>query len=148
MHVGQSVVTAISRTNQSKITNGTRLFGKKVDGRSPWARLMRDVYRSLVVHCGGDGVVSETRRLAARRVSVLESELCALEERFAEARAAGGEPDPGQLDLYSRLSNTQRRLSESLGWERTSRDVTPPTLDDIAREINAAKEADEQHGAP
>jgi hypothetical protein len=30
-----------------------------------------------------------------------------------------------ELDLYSRLSNTQRRLSESLGWERTARDVTP-----------------------
>jgi hypothetical protein len=84
----------------------------------------------LIVHCGGVGEVSETRRLAARRVSVLESELVFLENKFAQLRAAGGEPDMQELDLYGRLADRQRRLSEPLGWNRTARDITANTLFD------------------
>ena len=113
------------RYGRSAFTNGSTLFGRGVDGRSPWARLTRDTFTSLLSHCGGLSEVSETRRLAARRVSVLESELVFLENKFAQLRSAGGEPDSEQLDLYGRLADRQRRLSESLGWDRRQRDVTP-----------------------
>jgi hypothetical protein len=47
------------------------------------------------------------------------------ETKIAIVRAAGGEPDDALLDLYSRVSNTQRRHLEALGWRRVPRDVTP-----------------------
>ena len=87
---------------------------------------MRDTFGALVAHCGGVDNVSETKRLAARRVAVIEAELAFLEDKFAQVRAAGGEPDAAAIDLYARVSNQQRRLSEALGWERTPRDVSSP----------------------
>jgi hypothetical protein len=91
----------------------------------------------LETHCGGK--LSETQRLAARRVSVLEAELVFLEDEFAQARAHGCEPDPFKVDLYGRLSDRQRRLAEAaLGWQRTPRDVTP-ALREIMREPEHAE---------
>jgi hypothetical protein len=109
---------------RSRIANGT-MFLPKTDGRSIWARLMRDTFESLLVHCGGADMVSETQRLIARRVGTLEAELVFLEDKFAATRAAGGEPDMAQLDLYGRLADRQRRLADPLGWQRTPRDVSP-----------------------
>jgi hypothetical protein len=86
---------------------------------------MRDTYRAVIQHCGGDDVISELERMAARRIGALEAELVHMEDRFATIRAAGGEPDAVSLDLYSRLSNTHRRHCESVGWQRRARDVTP-----------------------
>ena len=86
---------------------------------------MRDTYRAVIQHCGGDGAISELERMAARRIGALEAELVHMESRFGTIRAEGGEPDAMSLDLYSRLSNTQRRHCESVGWLRRQRDVTP-----------------------
>ena len=125
-----------SPATRSRVGNGSALL-PNVDGRSVWARLMRDTLQSLQVHCGGE--LSETQRLAARRVSTLEAELVFLEDKFAQARADGCEPDIVELDLYGRLADRQRRLAESaLGWQRTPRDVTP-TLAEIAEQIEAEK---------
>jgi hypothetical protein len=85
---------------------------------------MRDTYRAVIQHCGGDDAISELERMVARRIGALEAELVHMEDGFATLRAAGGEPDAGSLDLYSRLSNTQRRHSEAIGWQRRPRDVT------------------------
>ena len=124
---------------RSRLSNGRLLAN--VDGRSTWARLMRDTLSALVVHCGGVKEVSETKRLAARRVAVIEAELVFLEDKFAQLRAVGDEPDATAIDLYARVANQQRRLSEALGWERTARDVTPTLsqfVDGIARPATAA----------
>jgi hypothetical protein len=86
---------------------------------------MRDTYRAVIQHCGGDGAISELERMAARRIGALEAELVHMESRFGAIRAEGGEPDVISLDLYSRLSNTQRRHCESVGWERRARNITP-----------------------
>lgn len=128
---------------RSRIANGSTLL-PTVDGRSVWARLMRDTLQNLEVHCGG--VLSETRRLAARRVSVLEAELVFLEDEFAQARADGREPDPLKIDLYGRLADRQRRLAEAaLGWEPTARDVTPTLAEYLAalrvQEVSAVADA-------
>jgi hypothetical protein len=119
----RSTTDGRDRRVRSRVSNGSRLL-PSCDGRSTWARIMRDTFSSLVAHCGGADVISETRRLASRRTSVLESELCFLEDKFAKLRAEGSEPDASTLDLYGRLADRQRRLSESLGWDRTPRDVT------------------------
>src|SRR6516165_2449430 len=113
----------VNRRFRSRITNGSALL-PTVDGRSPWARVMRDTYRAVIQHCGGDDAISELERMVARRIGALEAELVHMEDGFATLRAAGGEPDATSLDLYSRLSNTQRRHSEAIGWARRPRDVT------------------------
>ena len=103
---------------------------------------MRDTLSALVVHCGGVEEVSETKRLAARRVAVIEAELVFLEDKFAQLRAIGDEPDATAIDLYARVANQQRRLSEALGWERRARDVTPTLsqfVDGIARQEPAGE---------
>ena len=108
---------------------------------------MRDTLAALVTHCGGVEEVSETKRLAARRVAVIEAELCFLEDKFAQLRAAGDEPDAAAIDLYARVANQQRRLSEALGWERTARDVTPSLpqfIDGIARHEPAGESAGDE----
>ena len=85
---------------------------------------MRDTYRAVIQHCGGDDAISELERMTARRIGALEAELVHMESRFGAIRAEGGEPDAVSLDLYSRLSNTHRRHCETIGWQRRPRDVT------------------------
>jgi hypothetical protein len=138
---------AKARVARNRVSNGTSLL-PTVDGRSGWARLMRDTYESVIAHCGGDSVISELERMAARRIGALEAELIHLEDKFATIRAAGGEPDASSLDLYSRVSNTHRRHCESVGWQRRSRDVTPMTLQQYLAAREAEKSAATQRGAP
>jgi hypothetical protein len=116
---------------KSRITNGSALL-PTANGNSIWARLVKDTLGGLMAHCGGAGMVSETQKLAARRVSVLEAELIHLEDNFAIAREQGREPEPAALDLYGRLADRQRRLADPLGWQRTARDVGP-SLGDFMR---------------
>jgi hypothetical protein len=130
---------------RSRVSNGALLA--KTDGRTAWARIMRDTFRELVVHCGGDAEISETRRLIARRVSTLEAELVYLEDRFAATRAEGGEPDPAAIDLYGRLADRQRRLADPLGWQRTPRNVTPSPGDYLAaKHAHDAESLTDGHG--
>jgi hypothetical protein len=122
MHTDSADIVRHKPQARSRIGNGSALL-PSVDGRSIWARLFRDTYSALAVHCGGLDRLSETKRLATRRVSTLEAELVHLEDKFATVRAAGGEPDPAMLDLYGRLADRQRRLAEPLGWERVAKPV-------------------------
>src|SRR5262245_48085387 len=122
---------------RSRITNGTALL-PSVDGRSVWARLMRDTYSAVLAHCGGADAVSELEKLAARRIGALEAELIHLEDNFARARSEDRAPDSASIDLYQRIANTQRRLAESLGWQRRQRDVTPTLSEYLkSKEISA-----------
>jgi hypothetical protein len=107
---------------------------------------MRDTYRAVIQHCGGDDAISELERMAARRMGALEAELVHMEDQFATLRAAGGEPDPVSLDLYSRLSNTHRRHCESVGWQRRPRDVTPTLGQYLSARALAGKDVYEAAG--
>lgn len=127
-------------TARCRVSNGSSLL-PTVDGRSIWARLMRDQLAALIAHLGGADHTTETLRATARRAACLEAELVHLEDRFAQIRADGDEPDASALDLYGRLADRQRRLHEVLGWQRTARDVTP-TVDQYARQLR------EQEAAP
>ena len=120
---------------RSRIGNGSALL-PSCDGRSVWARVMKDTLAALALHCAGADMMSETMRLLARRVAVLEAELIYMEDGFATVRSAGGEPDPSTLDLYGRLADRQRRLAEPLGWERRSKNVTP-SLDEYLAGMSA-----------
>jgi hypothetical protein len=47
---------------------------------------MKDTLSALAVHCAGADLMSETIRLLARRISVLEAELVHMEDGFAAVR--------------------------------------------------------------
>ncbi|MDR6657788.1 hypothetical protein J2W51_000330 [Tardiphaga robiniae] len=107
---------------KSRVTNGKVILPYQ-DGRSLWARIMRDSLQSLVAHCGGEDLMSETRRMAARRVAALEAELIMMEDRIASIRGKAKQPPPSLLQLYGMLADRQRRLSEALGWDRSKKPV-------------------------
>ena len=65
--------------------------------------------------------MSSAEGLIIRRSCVIEAELERMEMLFATA----GQADEKALDLYSRLSNTQRRLLEAVGLERKAKDAGP-----------------------
>ncbi|MCJ2052797.1 hypothetical protein [Methylobacterium sp. J-070] len=91
------------------------------DGRSAWARRMRDLMALHLSDLGGEAAVSAAEKSIIRRAATLTVELERMEERFA----TDGEADADALDLYSRTSGNLRRLLEAIGLRRRPRDVTP-----------------------
>ena len=57
---------------RSRLTNGRDLL-PGVDGRSTWARLLRDVSSAMYVHLGGEDRISEPQRMLVRRVACFEA---------------------------------------------------------------------------
>lgn len=96
-----------------------------VDGRELWPRQANKTYSAIVQHCGGPESITEIEALTARRVSVMEAELRCLELKFAALRSEGRAPTLADIDLYSRLANSQHRLNTALGIERRAKDITP-----------------------
>jgi hypothetical protein len=113
-----------ARKGRSRITNGSAfVLG---DNRSPWIRRCKDIALAHSQDLGGDDAISEAQRSLIRRVAILTTQLEMLENKFA---AANGQASASDLDLYIRASGNLRRILQTLGLERRSRDVTPPTLD-------------------
>jgi hypothetical protein len=115
---GRSPVLA-RKKGRSAMTNGTILPG--VDGRSTWARRLRDLVTLHVADLGGDENVSEAERAIIRRAATLICELERMEAGFAVADGA----DDAALEVYQRAANSMRRLLEAVGLQRRARDVTP-----------------------
>jgi hypothetical protein len=113
------------RYGRSRVSNGSALL-PNVDGRNVWARRCRDL---IADHLSDHPDASIAERSIIRRAAVLTTELEQLEVKFALA----GEAHPNELDLYQRVSNSLRRLLESVGLERRSRDVTPEGKDLLRR---------------
>ncbi|MCV0396765.1 MAG: hypothetical protein K5872_20895 [Rhizobiaceae bacterium] len=115
---------------RTRVTNGRDLL-PGVDGRTMWARRMRDIMALHIADLGGPDACSEAEKSVVRRIATLTIEMERLELRFATAAPDHiSHPD---LDMYSRLSNTLRRLLDMTGLERRSRDLTP-TIDQYIRE--------------
>ncbi len=111
---------ALKPTARSAISNNSKLL-PAADGRTVWARRLRDLIRLHISDLGGDEVTSEAERSIVRRASALTVELEHLESRFAQ----DGEASAADLDLYSRTAGNLRRLLESVGLKRRPRDITP-----------------------
>ena len=106
-----------------------------VDHRSTWARRLRDLIALHTSDLGGEDNISQAEKSIVRRAAVLTCELERLEVAFAEA----GEPQPALLQVYQTTANSLRRLLESGGLQRRSRDVTP-TLAQYLQSKNEASE--------
>ena len=99
----------------SRVSNGSALFVEKIDGRSPWSRRFRDLIELHLADLGGPDNVNEAQCALIRRIATLECECERLEGDFAKPdRIAGMKA----LDLYSRLSNTLRRLLDAVNLGR------------------------------
>jgi hypothetical protein len=113
------------KEGKSRISNGAALLPSQ-DGRSVWARIMRDCLQALVAHCGGVDEVSDPKRMACRRIAALEAELIHHEDRIAAIRRKGKEPPASLLTMYSMLADRQRRLLEVIGFNASKpvKDIT------------------------
>ena len=119
-----------SRRKCSAVTNGTRAFIEG-DGNSPWYRRCKDLAAAHISDLGGPSILSQAQMSLCRRAAVLEVEL----ERIEGQLSLGKEAD---LDTYNRIAGGLRRILETVGLRRVSRDLTP-TLAEIAAEIAAQK---------
>jgi hypothetical protein len=118
---------------KSRIANGSALL-PGVDGRSTWVRRCKEMIADHVSDLGGD--VSTAEHALIRRAAVLVTELERLELRFALA----DQPETTDLDLYQKLTNTLRRLLQSLGLQRRSKDISAlPTLSQYLASREAAE---------
>ena len=102
------------------MTNGTELL-PGLEGRSLLARRFRDLIAQHTMDLGGESNVSQAQLSLIRRAAALTVELERWETRFADDDGA----KPLALDQYQRCLNSLRRVLESLGLERKSRDITP-----------------------
>jgi hypothetical protein len=126
-------------TQRSRVTNGRSLFVRGGDGRSPWARRMRDIVEAHVSDIGGSATASEAQRSIIRRIATLTVELERIEAKFAIGTG------DNLLDIYQRTAGNLRRLLESIGLERRQRDVT--TLDQYLAAEYPADESPEATGS-
>lgn len=108
-----------------------------VDGRSTWARRLRDLISLHLSDLGGDEAASEAEHSIIRRASCLTVEL----ERLGLVFATQGEATAEQLDLYQRTANSMRRLLEAVGIERRQRNVTP-SVAEYVEHLATTEEAD------
>ena len=120
-------------TAKSRITNGRTLLAN-VDGRSLWARRLRDLIELHVADLGGPDAISEAEKSIVRRVATLTVELERLEAEFAQAGGA----DADGLDLYQRTAGNLRRLLDAIGIRRRPRDVTPSLKEYIEAKAGSA----------
>jgi hypothetical protein len=80
---------------------------------------------------GGADLASEAEKAIVRRACTLIVELERMEAKFAK----NGGAKLWELAAYQRASNTLRRLLESVGLQRRSRDITP-TVDEYLQQQN------------
>jgi hypothetical protein len=116
---------------RSAITNGSSILVGNFDGRTAWMRRLRDLIQLHESDLGGEDAVSESERRLVRRAAMLTLQLEMMDSKFA---ANDGEATFAQLHLYQQVSNTLRRLLESLGLKRRQKDITPPTLQEYLRQ--------------
>ena len=133
-----SGATGKDSRHSSRVGTGRDLLPFE-DGRSLWARLMAHTYIGLVEHCGGNDEISDTRRMACRRIAALEAELVSLEDRIASIRRHGKQPPTVLLQSYGMLADRQRRLSEAIGWDRHQKSVNEIDLQSYIRSKAKAK---------
>jgi hypothetical protein len=124
---------------RSAVTNGTRLL-PNLSGNSPWTRRAKDLIAEHLSDLGGVDMTSAAERSLVRRAAIMTVELERMESRFAEAE---DQAPIKRLDAYIRASGNLRRILETLGIHRRAKDITPPTIDEISREIAAEQQAAE-----
>lgn len=126
----RSASEAQSPRQRSAVTNGRRTFVDG-DGNAAWTRRWRDLVRAHASDLGGADILSEAQSSLIRRVATIEIELEQLEGKLSKGEAV-------DLDAYTRAAGHLRRILETLGIERKSRDVTPTLAQYLASKAQSA----------
>lgn len=126
---------AAKRRVSSAVTSGKRLFTLVGGRNSAWARRYSDLVRLHAQDVSDGADLSQAQQSLIRRASAIEVELELMEGRLS----LGQEVD---LDVFTRSTSHLRRILETLGIERKSRDVTP-TYAEIAQHLNDAEETEQ-----
>jgi hypothetical protein len=125
----RTVPDAKPKKCRSAVTNGSRLFVEAASDNK-WRRRFSDILGEIVSDLGGAAGLSEGQRQLARRCATIALEC----ERMEGIAANGGAID---VDSYGMMTDRLGRAFGRLGLRRQSRDITPPSLDDIARELES-----------
>lgn len=122
-------ITTRSKTNRSRVTNGSVLV-QGVDGRTRAGRRMHDVIAALTIDLGGD--LAEAERLQVRSIAALTVR----SEQLAADLLNGRQVDSEQL---TRCANSAARLLAALrrGRQRKSAKPAPSLSDYIAAKRQA-----------
>jgi hypothetical protein len=106
-------------TGKSAVTNGSKVLLPQSE--RAWIRRLTDLLTLHVNDLGGWDLISNAEAAIIRRAVTLIVELERRETEFARTACI----DDAALLVYGTSSNTLRRLLESVGLQRRSRDVTP-----------------------
>jgi hypothetical protein len=119
--------TKISAGNGADAGPKARLLTlSDLDRRTMAFRKANDLISQIETDLGGHDSLSTAERQIVQRAALTGALLEDLEAKWLK-----GEPiDPG---LYATLGNAQRRLFETVGLKRKSRDITPTVSDYVAR---------------
>jgi hypothetical protein len=125
--VGASTKRRLTTRSLQQALRGKNVF-PAIDGRSTEIRRLR---RLVEHHLADIPQPSHAERTLIGRAGVLSVLLERMEVKFAKQqwRAA-----PDEVDSYGRCVSHLRRVLETLGLQRRSRDVTGLTLGDLLRE--------------
>jgi hypothetical protein len=107
----------------------------RLDGRTIACRRARELVSSLQADLGGTDRLSEGTRQLVRRAAVLGVFI----ENSEAAWLAGQEVALGD---YLSAVNSQRRVLTTIGLERRPRDVPHQSLEEIAAELEAERNAE------
>ena len=107
--LAQPSAETVKKRARSVLTSGRKmLIGGNANG--VWARRFRDLQSLHLSDLGGSAAVSEGEHSLVRRIAVLTIELERLESKLSRI----DDPSPEMLDLYQRLTNSLRRVLETL----------------------------------
>jgi hypothetical protein len=105
---------------RSRVTNGKQLLAE-ADGNSEWTRRYRDLIGLHASDRGGAELLSEGQKQLIRRIATLELQC----EVYEATMSRGEDLSLQHWDMYNRLAGNLRRLLETLGVERVSKEINP-----------------------
>lgn len=109
MHGTRRKTTLQTRTAQSAITNGSRLFAERVDLRTPRGKRFRDLIAGYSALFGSK--ITEADRAIIRDLAMLQ----VLSEDIQQQYMQSGEMKESEYAQYSRIVNAIRRHMKTLG---------------------------------
>lgn len=110
---------ATPAANRARATNeGGSLPG--IDGRSSWARRIRDLTALHAIELGGSDRLTPVQRALVRRAAILEVQLERMEQRFALDTSSDDPLGVYATGVYAHGATELRELLGALGIGRPS----------------------------
>jgi hypothetical protein len=132
---GKAVTTAKQRPARAKLRGLKTL--ECLDGRTLASKRANQLTRAIENDLGGSDQMTAGQRQLTQHAAVLGALIESDEVQWLAGKAV-------DLTMLFAAINSQRRILVTLGLERRSRDVTPPSLSDIAEELEREREVERE----